>query len=309
MPEAVTRSPADRAEQPTPVPVPCPLCGGSDVRATYRVTRWSTPFDVARCAACGLLHVNPRLPREHLDAYYDEGYYGGTSDWHYADEREQQPQVRVRAAARLARLERMLAETGVSTRRVVELGSAFGVFLDEARSRGWETRGCEISDASAEYAESTFGLEIHRCELAEAGLPDGSADLVTGSEVIEHVAEPMRTLRAAHDVLAPGGVVLFSTANESSVARLLRGGDWGYLMPGHVVLWSATTLRTALARCGFVDVRVTAGDERGLASFLEFRRAAGSGSIVAWLLRRLRLGDWTLGAGMVVTARKPGSAR
>jgi len=290
---------------PEPVAVPCPLCGGDDVAPTYRVTRWSTPFDVARCRACTLLHVNPRLPSERLDAYYDAAYYGGAADWHYADEREHEAQVRVRAAARFARVERMLAADGVATRRVVELGSAFGVVLDEARRRGWDVRGCEISAASAEHAEAVLGLKIQRCDLADAGLPDGSVDLVTGSEVVEHLAEPMRTFEAAHRVLVPGGRVLFSTANEKSIARLLRGADWGYLMPGHVVLWSATTLRDALARCGFVDVRVTAGDERGLRAFLAFRRAVGGGSVAGWMLKRLRLGDWTLGAGMVVEARTP----
>lgn len=293
---------------PVPVPIPCPLCGGDDVAPAYHVTRWRTPFDVARCRACSLLHVNPRLPREHLDAYYDEGYYGGSADWHYTDEREHEEQVRVRAAGRLARAARLLTAAGVATRRVVELGSAFGVVLDEARRLGWETRGCEISDASAAHAEETFGLEIHRCDLADAGLPDGSADLVTGSEVVEHLPDPLRTFAAAHRVLAPGGIVVFSTANERSVARLLRGADWGYLMPGHVVLWSAATLRDALRRAGFTDVRVTAGDERGLANFLAFRRAAGGASLAAWFLRRLRLGDWTLGAGMVVTARRTRSA-
>jgi SAM-dependent methyltransferase len=287
-----------------PVAIPCPLCGEEDVRPWHRVTRWTTPFDVARCAACGLLHVNPRLPLDRIHDYYDAGYYGGTSDWHYADERRQEEQVRVRAAGRLAGVEARLAADGIATRRVVELGSAFGVFLDEARRRGWETRGCEISDASAAHAEESLGLEIHRCDLADAGLPDGSADLVTGSEVVEHLSEPLRTLEAAYRVLAPGGMVLFSTANEKSVARVLRGGSWGYLMPGHLVLWSAGTLRAALRRSGFRDIRVTAGDERGLANFREFRRAAGGGSLPAWLLRRVRVGDWTLGAGMVVTARK-----
>jgi len=296
----------ERAAPPEPVAVPCPLCGGHDLRHLWRVTRWTTPFDVARCAACSLLHVNPRLPREHIDAYYDAAYYGGTAGWHYADERLQEDQVRVRAAARLARLESRLAAEGVASRRVVELGSAFGIFLDEARRRGWDARGCEISPEASEHAVTRLGLEVHRADLADAGLPPGSADLVTGSEVVEHLVEPMRTFRAAYDLLAPGGRVLFSTANERSVARLLRGGRWGYLMPGHVVLWSARTLPDALRRCGFVDVEVTAGDERGLAAYDAFRRASGGGSVTGWLAKRLRLGTWTLGAGMVVEARRPG---
>ena len=108
------------------------------------------------------------------------------------------------------------------------------------------------------------------------------------------------------DARARCGAILFSTANEASLARLLRGADWGYFMPGHVVLWSARTLSRLLTDAGFRDVRVTAGDERGLASFRAFRRAGGPGSVPGWLVRRIRLGGWTLGAGMVVEGRKRG---
>jgi len=145
---------------------------------------------------------------------------------------------------------------------------------------------------------------VREWDLADAGLAAGCADLVTGSEVIEHLADPVRTARAAFDVLSPGGVVVFSTANEASLARVLRGADWGYYLPGHVVLWSARTLSRLLEMSGFRDVRVTAGDERGLANFREFRREGGPGSIAGWFARRVGFCGWTFGAGMVVRGRK-----
>jgi SAM-dependent methyltransferase len=164
--------------------------------------------------------------------------------------------------------------------------------------------GCDVSKDAASWTREHRGIDVRECDLADAGLAPASADLVTGSEVIEHLSDPVRTARAAFDVLAPGGVVLFSTANEASLARVLRGADWGYFLPGHVVLWSARTLTRLLEDAGFRDVRVIAGDERGLANFGAFRRAGGPGSALGWLVRRVRLGGWTLGAGMVVEGRK-----
>jgi len=268
------------------------------------VRRWREPFRVARCRGCSLLHMNPRPDSDELAAFYSDEYYAGAADFSYDDERKHEPRVRVRAAGRLARVERTLADDGVATRRVVELGSAYGVFLDEARRRGWSVVGCDVSRDAAGWTREHRGIDVRTCDLADAGLAPASADLVTGSEVIEHIADPPRTIRAAFDVLAPGGVVLFSTANESSLARVLRGAEWGYFMPGHVVLWGAATLRRLLEDAGFVDVRVVAGDERGLANFREFQRAGGPGSVPGWLARRMRVGCWTLGAGMVVEGRK-----
>jgi SAM-dependent methyltransferase len=248
--------------------------------------------------------MSPRPSPQDLATLYRDEFFAGDADYSYGDERKIEPQVRVRAAGRLARVERMLAEGSVTTRRAVELGSAYGVFLDEARRRGWTVTGCDVSKDAASWTREHRGIDVRECDLADAGLAPASADLVTGSEVIEHLSDPVRTARAAFDVLAPGGVVLFSTANEASLARVLRGADWGYFLPGHVVLWSARTLTRLLEDAGFRDVRVIAGDERGLANFGAFRRAGGPGSALGWLVRRVRLGGWTLGAGMVVEGRK-----
>jgi SAM-dependent methyltransferase len=239
------------------------------------VRRWKEPFRVVRCRSCSLLHMNPTPSDVELASLYRDEYYAGAADYSYEDERRHEPRVRVRAAGRLARVERLLAADGVATRRVVELGSAYGVFLDEARRRGWTVTGCDVSKDAASWTREHRGIDVRECDLADAGLAPASADLVTGSEVIEHLTDPVRTARAAFDVLAPGGVVLFSTANESSLARIVRGERWGYFMPGHVVLWSARTLQRLLETAGFRDVRVHAGDERGLANFREFLRAGG----------------------------------
>ncbi len=296
---------ADAARDAAPRSIPCPLCGGDRVRPVCEVTRYAQPLHMARCADCSLLHINPRPPDDVLDAYYNDAYYAGEADFHYGDERKLEPQIRVRAAGRLVQLEERLARAGITTRRVVEIGSSFGLFLAEASRRGWDVQGCEISPDSREWARETHGFTIHDCDLADAGLAPESVDVVTGSEVIEHLADPLRTLRAAYDALAPGGIILFSTGNEQSIARIVRGANWGYYMPGHVVIWSPRTLGQAFLSAGFTDVDVVAGDERGLGSYREFARVAGAGSATSWLVKRLRLGGWTIGAGMVVSARKP----
>jgi 2-polyprenyl-6-hydroxyphenyl methylase/3-demethylubiquinone-9 3-methyltransferase len=52
----------------------------------------------------------------------------------------------------------------------------------------------------------------------------GAFDLVTSLEVVEHVAEPAAFIRALAARLAPGGLLILSTPNQTALSRLLMVG-------------------------------------------------------------------------------------
>jgi 2-polyprenyl-3-methyl-5-hydroxy-6-metoxy-1,4-benzoquinol methylase len=54
-------------------------------------------------------------------------------------------------------------------------------------------------------------------------------DLVTANPVVEHVPDPERFLRSVHEVLKPGGRLLFHTTNFSNY--LVRGAPTSCLIP------------------------------------------------------------------------------
>lgn len=81
-------------------------------------------------------------------------------------------------------------------------------------------------DASAELIAvarghaAAMGLEIdYRASPVEQ--LDGSFDLVTSMEVIEHVAEPGAFLKALARRLAPGGLLVMSTPNQTAWSKLM----------------------------------------------------------------------------------------
>lgn len=100
---------------------------------------------------------------------------------------------------------------------------------------------------------------------------DQAFDLVTCTEVIEHLENYRRLIREAYRVTKPNGTVIFTTPNVLNVLsrfRYLTFGFWNLFGPlpvarnetystfGHITPVPYFYLAHALAEAGFTDIRV-----------------------------------------------------
>jgi SAM-dependent methyltransferase len=85
-----------------------------------------------------------------------------------------------------------------------------------------------------------------------SGRPDTKFDLITSYETFEHLADPLPVLDILVGLLAPGGVVLFSTLLQPAEFAAI-GMTWWYIGPrnGHISLYSARALALAWQPHGF----------------------------------------------------------
>jgi SAM-dependent methyltransferase len=140
--------------------------------------------------------------------------------------------------------------------KLLDVGCATGNFLGEMRAFGdWDLYGVELSGEAAAYARSRLGLTVAQGTLREASFGDDSFDVVTLWDVLEHVEEPLATLREVRRVLKPGGLLLFSTPNLRSFDRTLAGRYWaGYDVPRHLYLFPEPVLEGMLQASGFAEI-------------------------------------------------------
>jgi SAM-dependent methyltransferase len=231
-----------QVEDPT-----CPLCGHDITRPGYRFP----PYAVVRCAACGFWYLKPRLREAEMRAHYAaDVYFEGGEGLGYASYLVQESTLR----STFRRLAGTMARRGMVGGRLLEVGCAYGFFLEEARPYFRERVGTDYSPAAAERARA-------RAERVVLGgleaLPAGEFfDVAVCIHVIEHVYRPLEFLRELRQRLRPGGWIVLATPHMGGFWRPLLGRRWPFFkVPEHVTYFDRRSLRLLLAKTGCVQVQ------------------------------------------------------
>jgi 2-polyprenyl-3-methyl-5-hydroxy-6-metoxy-1,4-benzoquinol methylase len=236
-----------------PAQARCPVCGTAAVDVAYdlRAARGpdAVPGVVFRCRGCPMwfkaLDEGDRLPTAYVGEHGDDPVAATYLESEAA-----------RAVFRDALIP--LAPTGGAARRLLDVGAAQGVLLEEAARLGFEAEGIDhcaenVRDAAAR------GRRVRRA--AAETLDDRDAyDVVTLMDFIEHVTDPLAVLRACHRALRPGGTVVVYTPNHRAVivglAKLLHRAGMPHPVSeffgrNHVSFFDDRSLPLALERAGF----------------------------------------------------------
>ncbi|PHR59691.1 MAG: hypothetical protein COA47_09335 [Robiginitomaculum sp.] len=144
---------------------------------------------------------------------------------------------------------------------LLEVGCGYGFSLHFAREAlGWEPIGYDPSSL-ATHGANDLGLDIHPQYLnKDTAVQVKTADLVYGSELVEHLADPDPLLSLIHDLVGDKGTLILTTPNIAALdpARALEA-HLSLISPGsHLVLYSKDGLRQALNRAGFAHVHLQA---------------------------------------------------
>ncbi len=142
--------------------------------------------------------------------------------------------------------------------RILDVGCAYGFFLEVAEEEGWEGYGVEISEYAARYAKEELGLKVSLGELKEVRYPSEYFEVVTLWDVIEHLPDPLGELKEINRILRKGGIVALSTPAIDSLFAKLSGKRWiGFQCPWeHIYYFSRSTISKLLEKAGFEVVRI-----------------------------------------------------
>ena len=205
-------------------------------------------FRFVRCPSCGLAYQNPRIPLEHIGAYYDDDYIAHRKkrDWGLLTPLFERAMNKLDADKDAHRLPLCDVDAGS---QVLDVGCAAGTFLQRLRNRyGARAAGVDFKDLSS--APTLSDVEFH-CGLFYEPLENARFDLVTMWHFLEHDYDPLRSLDTARRVLKPEGRLVIEVPRLDSRTFRWFGDRWpGLQAPQHTVLFDRDSLLRAV-RGGF----------------------------------------------------------
>jgi SAM-dependent methyltransferase len=213
--------------------------------------------DLLACVECGTVQ-QPELP---AGTELHELYRDMRDDAYLAEE-----------TGRRATAAHLLDLVGahVSSGRLLDVGCGHGLLLDEARRRGFDVVGLELSRSAARHAREVLGLDVREVPLEEFGVWDGF-DVVVLADVPEHLDDPVAAVQRCARLLRPDGALCVVTPDPSSLTARVAGRRWWGYLPAHACLLPRATLRELLGEQGLV----VSADEPLVRSFSARRWASG----------------------------------
>ena len=194
------------------------------------------------CEECGMKYENPRLADEDIL----RGYMASEDGDH-----DSQYEMRVRSFKfALVRNKKFLSSP---SKKILDIGTAGGAFLEAANELGYEAYGLEPSLDLVARGNSR-GLKIFPGTIERNDLSDERFGLISLWDVIEHLPNPSSSLELARKHLEPGGLLLINFPNIGTWQSKIAGKKFWWIISVHLHHFSQGTLNQICKSAGFEHV-------------------------------------------------------
>lgn len=230
----------------------CPICIQSRTEFLFKKCN----FDIYKCTSCGLGMTD--IPSDFdLLSIYNEDYFQGKQVDGYADYIGSESVLR-KEFHRDVNLLLSQVEHKTKKPRLLDIGSAYGFFLEEAKEY-FEVQGLEVAAEAVAFSKKR-GLQVTEGILDSTNAAQiGKFDVVTFLDVIEHVPNPNEFFQNIDKITHKGSKILLTTGNFGSLFSRITGKYWRLMTPPqHAYFYTRKSLIDLLKSHGFeVDLIVS----------------------------------------------------
>ena len=248
----------------THCPIPCNVCGSTDVDELGERDRDGRPLRTTICRTCGLAWSNPRPTPDEVRRYYSREYrldYKGHAT----------PSLRHIARSGRGALNRVrdLAPFLKSGDRVLDAGAGGGEVVYVLRKRGFDAMGLEPDERYAKHAREALGVPVETGFVQDRVFSPGRFDVITMYHALEHVEDPVGVLTTLRSWMSEGGLLLIEVPNVE--ARCIHPRHRFHF--AHFYHFNQPTLEWTGLKAGFEPLQTTISPDGG--NLIAVFRAAG----------------------------------
>lgn len=139
---------------------------------------------------------------------------------------------------------------------IFEVGGGNGFFLEAAKDGGFKSvAGVEPSTEAIKAARSDVKPHMIASMMKPGVLPDDSFEVGAMFHTLDHLTDPVSTLRDCLNALQPGGVFIVAVHNERSWSARLMGERSPIIDVEHTHLYTRKSGESLFQKIGFVEVK------------------------------------------------------
>jgi SAM-dependent methyltransferase len=200
----------------------CDVCG---VDNSLKVVFKKNSIPIYKCDSCGVGFC--RCDDFDLTDYYDADYFNGGKNDGYSSYTSSADVLRSHFTKDI----QLLKECGIDSGHLIEIGCAYGYFLDVAHNY-FNVSGLEICSEAVSYCNKKGFSNVKHGVISKGSLDAfDDANSIVLLDVIEHLPNPHEALQEISSKLVPGGLLLLTTGDFSSLCARILGKQWRLMTP------------------------------------------------------------------------------
>ncbi|MBT8326895.1 MAG: class I SAM-dependent methyltransferase [Bacteroidia bacterium] len=234
----------------------CPVCKGEKFKPSIAVPDWlvsNETFNIVACESCDFRFIeNAPLP-ENAGKYYETEEYVEHSDtkkglvniiYHFARKRMMKYK------------QRLISDVTIG-KKLLDIGSGSGYFLNYMKNQNYNVTGVEISDKAVKLCKEKYDITAFSPTQLINGEISESFDVVTMWHVFEHVYSYDEYFERLHSGLSDNGTLIIAMPNHQCFEASYYGKYWnGYDTPRHLWHFVPDTFRRFVEARGFKLVKM-----------------------------------------------------
>ncbi|MCK5211786.1 class I SAM-dependent methyltransferase [Candidatus Parcubacteria bacterium] len=207
--------------------------------------------NVVICSNCGLVFLNPQHDKDDYCSYYKKHDRSKPVNKTIEEiiKNDNRYDERIKAIDFL--LENIPRKK--KDLRLIDIGSGNGILLYLLKQRGIRGEGLEISRNAIDFSRK-MGFEIHEGSIEKHKI-NKKYNIVTATAMIEHVLNPINSLKKMRELLDSNGYLFLDTPDYMGM-NFYKKGIMAFFKFVHTHYYTDISLTSLLQQAGFEVIKI-----------------------------------------------------